>query len=90
MIYACDVAFSKESGETETKGYLTVLNKQIVTLIMAIFMPITAAASETCRGRFVNPITDICWSCLMPISIGRAINIGKGSAPKKRDIKNPA
>ncbi len=90
MIYACDVAFSKESGETETKGHLTVLNKQIVTLIMAIFMPITAAASETCRGRFVNPITDICWSCLMPISIGRAINIGKGSAPKKRDIKNPS
>ena len=90
MIYACDVAFSKESGETETKGHLTVLNKQIVTLIMAIFMPITAAASETCRGRFVNPITDICWSCLMPISIGRTLNIGKGSTPKKRDIKNPA
>jgi conjugal transfer pilus assembly protein TraU len=23
-----------------------------------------------CTGQFVNPITDICWSCLFPISVG--------------------
>lgn len=23
-----------------------------------------------CRGRFPNPITDICWSCILPLSIG--------------------
>jgi len=23
-----------------------------------------------CQGKFVNPITDICWSCLFPITIG--------------------
>ncbi|NDE19543.1 MAG: sex pilus assembly, partial [Alphaproteobacteria bacterium] len=41
---------------------------------------------------FVNPITDVCWSCLLPISIGTpptGIEIGKGSTPKKRDTKNP-
>jgi conjugal transfer pilus assembly protein TraU len=24
-------------------------------------------APGRCTGRFVNPITDICWSCLFPI-----------------------
>lgn len=28
--------------------------------------------SGQCQGHFVNPITDICWSCLFPISIGDA------------------
>jgi conjugal transfer pilus assembly protein TraU len=26
--------------------------------------------APTCRGRFMNPITDICWSCVLPIKIG--------------------
>lgn len=26
--------------------------------------------SAKCTGSFVNPITDICWSCLFPISVG--------------------
>ncbi|WP_234000704.1 TraU family protein, partial [Erythrobacter sp. HI0019] len=28
------------------------------------------AGPGRCTGSFVNPITDICWSCLFPISIG--------------------
>lgn len=60
----------------------------IVLLLLAILMPTPAHASVTCKGRFVNPITDICWSCILPISIG-SISIGKGQVPKKRDIGNP-
>jgi conjugal transfer pilus assembly protein TraU len=26
-------------------------------------------AETTCHGKFVNPITDVCWSCLFPIKI---------------------
>ena len=62
--------------------------KQIAILLMVIFLPFSVQANGTCRGRFVNPITDICWSCLMPISIG-GMKIGGGSSPKKRDTKNP-
>ncbi|MCC8416926.1 MAG: TraU family protein [Rickettsia endosymbiont of Gnoriste bilineata] len=58
--------------------------KVITFLIMVIFLPLSSYGN-TCQGRFVNPITDICWSCLLPISIG-GFNIGKGSSPKKRDI----
>ncbi|OJW49691.1 MAG: conjugal transfer protein [Alphaproteobacteria bacterium 41-28] len=42
--------------------------------------------SEACSGRFVNPITDICWSCLFPISIG-PIKVNTGG---RQDTKNPS
>ena len=29
-----------------------------------------ALASLDCEGRFPNPITDICWSCVFPINFG--------------------
>ena len=28
------------------------------------------ASAQSCTGRFVNPISDVCWECLFPISIG--------------------
>ena len=31
-----------------------------------------------CNGKFVNPITDICWSCIFPIKIG-GISLAGGS-----------
>jgi conjugal transfer pilus assembly protein TraU len=31
-----------------------------------------AAPSATCSGKFPNPITDICWSCILPMTIGAA------------------
>jgi conjugal transfer pilus assembly protein TraU len=72
-----------------SKDQLHNLNKQIVIwLILVIVMPISANASVTCKGHFVNPITDVCWGCLLPIPIG-GFEIGKGVTPKKRDIKNP-
>jgi conjugal transfer pilus assembly protein TraU len=44
------------------------------------------AGATTCTGRFPNPITDICWSCILPISIGsaRVANLGD-----QEDIPNP-
>ncbi|NRB10871.1 MAG: TraU family protein [Rickettsiaceae bacterium] len=59
-----------------------------VILILAFVMPTVSKANLTCKGRFVNPITDICWSCVLPISIG-GFQIGKGSMPRKRDTRNP-
>lgn len=65
------------------------MNQRIFIFFIVIF-PILVKADPTCKGKFVNPITDICWSCIMPISIGN-INFGtSGLAPKRRDIKNPS
>ncbi len=56
-------------------------------LLSFVFMMffITPAQSTTCSGRFVNPITDICWSCLFPISIG-PVNISRSG---REDTHNP-
>lgn len=60
-----------------------------ITAILSVLLPISAYGGGSCRSRFVNPITDICWSCLLPISIG-PLKVGGGAVPAKRDTKNPA
>lgn len=29
----------------------------------------------TCQGKFINPINDICWSCMFPIVLGGQVNL---------------
>ena len=41
-----------------------------------------AAAGPTCHGRFMNPITDICWSCLFPLTIGSVSILSDGQDRK--------
>ncbi len=45
------------------------------------------AAAQSCGGRFVNPIADVCWECLFPISVGPANISAAGGAP---DTPNPS
>jgi conjugal transfer pilus assembly protein TraU len=42
--------------------------------------------SSTCFGQFANPITDICWSCIFPVSIGGIDLLTDG----QDDIPNPS
>jgi conjugal transfer pilus assembly protein TraU len=44
------------------------------------------AEAGSCHGRFVNPITDVCWSCLFPLSLGQINLISSNHLP---DTKNP-
>lgn len=41
----------------------------ILTGLLFIAAPHPVKAG-VCTGNFVNPITDICWDCIFPISIG--------------------
>jgi conjugal transfer pilus assembly protein TraU len=41
--------------------------------------------AKTCTGRMINPITDICWECMFPITIG-AIPVVIGT---RADTINP-
>ncbi|MEM8985168.1 MAG: conjugal transfer pilus assembly protein TraU [Pseudomonadota bacterium] len=60
----------------------------LVALFAALSLtaPARAQVPGVCTGRFVNPITDVCWSCLFPISLG-AIPIWPSG---KADPANPA
>jgi len=53
----------------------------VLTLVLNV-----SAAFGKCTGHFINPITDICWKCLFPISIGSA-HVVSGENP---DTKNPS
>lgn len=46
------------------------------------------ANAGTCTGKFINPISDICWRCIFPISIGD-LKLIKASGGM-RDTPNPS
>ena len=56
-------------------------------LLIIFIIPLEVQAS-VCTGRFLNPITDLDWSCLFPITIGDIDVTGEESADKP-DTDNP-
>ena len=44
-----------------------------------------ASAQGKCEGSFVNPITDVCWGCMFPLSLG-SLKIWPSS---RSDTDNP-
>ncbi|ASQ70281.1 traU family protein [Escherichia coli] len=48
----------------------------LMLFLLAGHVP-AASADSACEGRFVNPITDICWSCIFPLSLG-SIKVSQG------------
>lgn len=45
--------------------------KSYFLAIFILFSSVSATAyAKKCTGRMVNPITDICWACILPITIG--------------------
>jgi len=63
----------------------------VLPLLCALMgLPSQAAGIATCTGKFPNPVTDICWSCILPISIGaaRIANFGDRRATS-RSCANP-
>ena len=58
----------------------------IVVLLASLVLASPANAGPTCHGQFMNPITDICWSCMFPLTIGSTPIISDGGP----DIDNPS
>jgi conjugal transfer pilus assembly protein TraU len=58
----------------------------LISMLLASAHAAVPTGGATCHGRFANPITDICWSCLFPLTIG-GIGIVSDGQP---DIGNPS
>jgi len=54
-------------------------------MCMTFILYVGACEAKVCTGRIVNPITDICWECLFPITIG-ALEVIDSDKP---DTDNP-
>lgn len=65
-----------------------MLFKRIFSGLLCAFLLLmtTITVAAPCKGHFINPITDICWACLFPLSIGGA-NVVHSSLP---DTQNAA
>lgn len=57
-------------------------------LALTVWTPgqVSAASSNAGEGRWVNPISDVCWKCLFPMSVG-SIKLASGPQP---DTSNPS
>ena len=66
---------------------MTWLRLLLSLVVALVSLPTHAAGAATCVGRFPNPITDICWSCILPLSIGGAT---LGDIGGQEDIPNPS
>ncbi|MBN9413081.1 MAG: TraU family protein [Candidatus Paracaedimonas acanthamoebae] len=58
-----------------------------LTFFLCCWAAFTFEGRAACHGRFVNPITDICWSCIFPITLG-GINLMRSGedTPNPRDF----
>ena len=54
---------------------------------LLFFVNASEASAKRCTGKFVNPITDVCWDCIFPITLG-AIELHDSGVAK--DTKNPS
>lgn len=55
------------------------MRKLLAMLLASITVMANADPKSSCTGRFVNPVTDICWECIFPMFIGplpMILNIG--------------
>ncbi len=62
--------------------------KILLTLVCALLLlsQPASAVEPTCEGKFANPITDICWSCIFPLTIGGT----KIMSLDQEDTSNPS
>lgn len=52
------------------------LHRLLLASLAALVLSVSAASAK-CNARFLNPITEVCWDCIFPISVGAlSINLG--------------
>lgn len=67
-----------------------IIKSVSIIIILISLCSSSASARVGCVGRFVNPITDICWKCLFPITImGVKIASGDPDTPAPRSPLPP-
>ena len=62
------------------KAFKTLLLRTMTAVLLMLLPALSVNAAEgsispgkaSCYGSFFNPITDICWDCMFPMSIGKA------------------
>lgn len=64
------------------------MKKLALRIFFIIFIFTESAQAKKCTGRMVNPITDVCWSCIFPITIG-STPVVEGNTPDTINYSSP-
>jgi conjugal transfer pilus assembly protein TraU len=54
----------------------------LLLVLISVGFPLTKGQAGNCQGRFINPISDICWKCIFPLRIG-GMTVAKGGPDTK-------
>lgn len=57
----------------------------LLAFMLVLILSGGSAYASQCKAHFVNPVKDVCWNCLFPLTIGHS-EVVKSSYP---DTKNP-
>lgn len=52
--------------------------KRLLLIVMFSLCALSSAQASGCRGKVINPLTDVCWSCMFPIKLG-SITLSSGA-----------
>jgi len=52
--------------------------KRLLLIVMFSLCALSSAQASGCRGKVINPLTDVCWSCMFPIKLG-GITLSSGA-----------
>ena len=89
--YESDYLITKASYNKYTTVRISLI-LIICTINIFIVTPTKAEDVESngkrCKGQFINPITDVCWECLFPITIG-SIELKGSDKPDTKNSKSP-
>ena len=58
------------------------------SLVASVLLMLSSVSFATCTGHFVNPLTDVCWRCLFPLSIGNT-QVVKSALPDTQNASSP-
>lgn len=91
LLLHCTLPLGRSLGKSKTKylygnfksKYSSLLRKAVLFIVLVLIS--FSANAFNCTGRFPNPVTDVCWECLFPITIGE-IPLAIGTQP---DTRNP-
>ena len=59
-------------------------NLKVFLILAGLFVIASSPVQAACFGRLMNPLTDVCWDCVMPIKIGGVV-VAPGTEPDTID-----
>jgi len=65
-----------------------MIRGHFVALVVLVTFLLVSPGFSLCKPRFVNPVTDVCWSCIFPIKIG-GITVFSSDMPDADALTSP-